>query len=328
MHCELEIYIIWHIVYLFPWGNPDLILYVLTAGPDSPTSPVKDLTTHTRALKLKHQSLEDRLELCLLELRKLCIREAVSISDMIHVHTIKTSPFLLDQDFYFEFHRSWPVNCPQTTLWCPKKSHPVSGGGLERPSSSTKGWSIWIKRYRLPSVFTVFEDGKSNNRSGLTGCLYYRTQSCNHWKLTWPFRGRFMRQPANSPWRSTSVNHRRRVGCSSARGRRRKWKNCRRPCSSTGSRASATRRTSPSPPARTMVSDTAAPFRPRCSLLSWVCWVGLMKIFTTLPLCTQIWACLMTVPCQMWWPWMMVSKEGRLFIYALKVISTPLQVWK
>ncbi|XP_028265938.1 innate immunity activator protein isoform X2 [Parambassis ranga] len=49
---------------------------ILHSGPDSPTSPVKDLTTHTRALKLKHQSLEDRLELCLLELRKLCIREA------------------------------------------------------------------------------------------------------------------------------------------------------------------------------------------------------------------------------------------------------------
>ncbi|XP_061759491.1 innate immunity activator protein isoform X1 [Nerophis ophidion] len=49
---------------------------ILHSGSDSPTSPVKDLTTHTRALKLKHQSLEERLELCLLELRKLCIREA------------------------------------------------------------------------------------------------------------------------------------------------------------------------------------------------------------------------------------------------------------
>ncbi|KAM9350938.1 innate immunity activator protein [Symphorus nematophorus] len=49
---------------------------ILHSGPDSPTSPVKDLTTNTRALKLKHQSLEERLELCLLELRKLCIREA------------------------------------------------------------------------------------------------------------------------------------------------------------------------------------------------------------------------------------------------------------
>ncbi|KAM6981937.1 innate immunity activator protein isoform 1-T1 [Tautogolabrus adspersus] len=49
---------------------------ILHSGPDSPISPVKDLTTNTRALKLKHQSLEERLELCLLELRKLCIREA------------------------------------------------------------------------------------------------------------------------------------------------------------------------------------------------------------------------------------------------------------
>ncbi|XP_036386221.1 innate immunity activator b isoform X1 [Megalops cyprinoides] len=49
---------------------------ILQSGSDSPTAPVKDVTTHTRAIKLKQQSLEDRLELCLLELRKLCIREA------------------------------------------------------------------------------------------------------------------------------------------------------------------------------------------------------------------------------------------------------------
>ncbi|KAL2103331.1 hypothetical protein ACEWY4_000199 [Coilia grayii] len=49
---------------------------MLHSGPDSPTSPIKDLTTHTRAMRLKHQALEDRLELCLLELRKLCVREA------------------------------------------------------------------------------------------------------------------------------------------------------------------------------------------------------------------------------------------------------------
>ncbi|KAI9530813.1 hypothetical protein NQZ68_000304 [Dissostichus eleginoides] len=49
---------------------------IVHSVPDSPVSPVKDLTTHTRALKLKHQSLEERLELCLLELRQLCIREA------------------------------------------------------------------------------------------------------------------------------------------------------------------------------------------------------------------------------------------------------------
>lgn len=68
------------------------------SGSDSPTSPVKDLTTHTRAMRLKHQALEERLELCLLELRKLCIREAVSkhthshsISHTpVHTHTLKT----------------------------------------------------------------------------------------------------------------------------------------------------------------------------------------------------------------------------------------------
>ncbi|XP_037131386.1 innate immunity activator protein isoform X2 [Syngnathus acus] len=49
---------------------------ILHCGPESPTSPVKESSTHTRALQLKQQSLEGRLELCLLELRKLCIREA------------------------------------------------------------------------------------------------------------------------------------------------------------------------------------------------------------------------------------------------------------
>uniref|UniRef100_A0A8C1Q2E4 Innate immunity activator a n=1 Tax=Cyprinus carpio TaxID=7962 RepID=A0A8C1Q2E4_CYPCA len=37
---------------------------ILNSGPDSPTSPVKDLSTHTRAMRLKQQALEDRLELC------------------------------------------------------------------------------------------------------------------------------------------------------------------------------------------------------------------------------------------------------------------------
>uniref|UniRef100_A0A673YFL2 Innate immunity activator b n=1 Tax=Salmo trutta TaxID=8032 RepID=A0A673YFL2_SALTR len=49
---------------------------ILHSGPDSPFTIMKDVITHTRAVKLKHQSLEDRLELCLLELKKLCIREA------------------------------------------------------------------------------------------------------------------------------------------------------------------------------------------------------------------------------------------------------------
>ncbi|KAM4612653.1 innate immunity activator b isoform 1-T4 [Polymixia lowei] len=49
---------------------------ILHSGSDSPTTHTKDVTTHTRAMKLKHQSLQDRLELCVLELKKLCIREA------------------------------------------------------------------------------------------------------------------------------------------------------------------------------------------------------------------------------------------------------------
>ncbi|XP_062323609.1 innate immunity activator b isoform X1 [Osmerus eperlanus] len=49
---------------------------ILHSSPDSPTTVMKDVLTHTRAMKLKHQSLEDRLELCLVELKKLCIREA------------------------------------------------------------------------------------------------------------------------------------------------------------------------------------------------------------------------------------------------------------
>lgn len=49
---------------------------ILHSGSDSPMTHTKDVTTHTRAMKLKHQALQDRLELCLLELKKLCIREA------------------------------------------------------------------------------------------------------------------------------------------------------------------------------------------------------------------------------------------------------------
>ncbi|KAL4622437.1 hypothetical protein GN956_G20038 [Arapaima gigas] len=48
---------------------------ILQSSPDSLMSNVKDVATHTRAVKLKQQSLQDRLELCLLELKKLCIRE-------------------------------------------------------------------------------------------------------------------------------------------------------------------------------------------------------------------------------------------------------------
>ncbi|KAM4740508.1 innate immunity activator b isoform 2-T6 [Anableps anableps] len=49
---------------------------ILHSGSDSPTTHAKDVTTHTRAMKLKHQALQDRLEICILELKKLCIREA------------------------------------------------------------------------------------------------------------------------------------------------------------------------------------------------------------------------------------------------------------
>ncbi|XP_054883478.1 innate immunity activator b isoform X2 [Poeciliopsis prolifica] len=49
---------------------------ILHSGSDSPTTHAKDVTTHTRAMKLKHQELQDRLEICILELKKLCIREA------------------------------------------------------------------------------------------------------------------------------------------------------------------------------------------------------------------------------------------------------------
>lgn len=52
---------------------------MFNAGSDSPTTLTKDVTTHTRAMKLKHQDLKDRLEICILELKKLCIREAVSL---------------------------------------------------------------------------------------------------------------------------------------------------------------------------------------------------------------------------------------------------------
>ncbi|XP_024126685.1 innate immunity activator b [Oryzias melastigma] len=48
---------------------------ILHSGSDSPTTHTKDVT-HTRAIKLKQQELQDHLERCLLELRGLCIREA------------------------------------------------------------------------------------------------------------------------------------------------------------------------------------------------------------------------------------------------------------
>ncbi|KAL4645860.1 hypothetical protein GN956_G9659 [Arapaima gigas] len=55
---------------------------ILHSGPDSPTSPVKELAVHTRAVRLKHQALEGRLERCLQELKQLCVREAELTGEM------------------------------------------------------------------------------------------------------------------------------------------------------------------------------------------------------------------------------------------------------
>ncbi|KAJ3602373.1 hypothetical protein NHX12_030130 [Muraenolepis orangiensis] len=57
-------------------SDTDSGIILHSSGSDSPTTMTKDVTTHTRAMKLKHQSLQDRLQLCVLELKKLCIREA------------------------------------------------------------------------------------------------------------------------------------------------------------------------------------------------------------------------------------------------------------
>lgn len=63
------------------------VLFVI--GPDSPTTVLKDVNTHTRVMKLKQQDLADRLKMCLLELKKLCIREAVSYCShsLLHQNT-------------------------------------------------------------------------------------------------------------------------------------------------------------------------------------------------------------------------------------------------
>ncbi|KAM9408866.1 innate immunity activator b isoform 2-T2 [Pholidichthys leucotaenia] len=49
---------------------------ILHSGSDSPVTHTKSVTTHTRAMKIKHQELQEKLEDCLRELKKLCIREA------------------------------------------------------------------------------------------------------------------------------------------------------------------------------------------------------------------------------------------------------------
>ncbi|XP_059184960.1 innate immunity activator b isoform X2 [Centropristis striata] len=49
---------------------------ILHSGSDSPMTHMKDVTTHTRAMKLKHEELQKRLEECFKDLKQLCIREA------------------------------------------------------------------------------------------------------------------------------------------------------------------------------------------------------------------------------------------------------------
>ncbi|XP_063072098.1 innate immunity activator b isoform X2 [Engraulis encrasicolus] len=49
---------------------------ILHSGPDSPCSMLKEVNTHTRAVRLKLTALEERLDACVSELKQLCIREA------------------------------------------------------------------------------------------------------------------------------------------------------------------------------------------------------------------------------------------------------------
>ena len=132
--------------------------------------------------------------------------------------------------------------------------------GLIHLDSQVRATIVVDDRAKEPSTHEL----KLNVRT----CLYRRIQSCIRWKLTWLYSSRFMRRLANSHWRRNSANRRRRAGCSSARGRRRKWRTCRRPWSSTGSRASATPRASASHPVKTKVREAAAPCRPMCTLHS------------------------------------------------------------
>lgn len=52
----------------------------LPAGPDSPVSPMKELTN---AVRKQQRALEARLEACLEELRRLCLREAVRLLESL-----------------------------------------------------------------------------------------------------------------------------------------------------------------------------------------------------------------------------------------------------
>ncbi|XP_016067063.1 PREDICTED: uncharacterized protein C1orf106 homolog [Miniopterus natalensis] len=49
---------------------------ILQSGPDSPVSPLKEMKELTYAVRKQQRALEERLEACLEELRRLCLREA------------------------------------------------------------------------------------------------------------------------------------------------------------------------------------------------------------------------------------------------------------
>lgn len=142
------------------------------------------------------------------------------------------------------------------------RSHPGLGGGSELLSSWMKVWSFRTNRYELQphrSSPWMEEENKRRVKASSHISLCLRIQSYKRWKPTWRSSNRFTRRPESSPSRRTSVSHRRRAACSSAKGKRRKWRICRRPFSSTGSRVSAILLASPSQAAQVKVSDRAAP---------------------------------------------------------------------
>lgn len=57
------------------------------AGPDSPVAPAKELT---HAVRKQQRALEARLEACLEELRRICLREAVRLAPAAHKHGLIT----------------------------------------------------------------------------------------------------------------------------------------------------------------------------------------------------------------------------------------------
>lgn len=251
--------------------------FFFSVGPDSPTSPIKDLTTHTRALKLKHQCLEERLELCLLELRKLCIREAVSEFEYSHniqennnnnIQNITFFLFFLIHIHFCVFFQELTGQLPSDYPLMPDEQPPRVRRRIGASFKLDEGL-IHVDQ-QVQTTLTVVVILLQSNCSKcctarqllfniITTFLHRRIQSCRHWKLTWLSSSRFMKLLVNSHWRGISANHRRRAGCSSARGRRRKWRICRRPCSSTGSKASATHPASPPEIVKIKVRDCTAP---------------------------------------------------------------------